>query len=349
MKKLILLIFIMILLSIQPIVYSSSHINYFYQYDEKIVDYHHTNYFNFDRYNKELNSINENKYFNDTSNSSVFIVRVSSQDTITLKNMSYIYHVYSNGEHTIAGCDYFGCFITNGSFFSIFSGASGWEVFKHGSLRYLRYKLGNIINYTYDNRSKYQIQDKQLLLISGSNTIFENYTFDPGTWYFIFTGTIFDLNQDEFDVNLSVWMNFTDYSADLEISSYEGGRVYGLAYNEFNANLIRSEAHTKEIMFNGRAEFDIENQFFYKFLYYPCSKGFWYIFWKTPTGSKSFNAIYTEDEFYFDEDKVDGCVYGIGGPGHYFLSTSYLDLIIPEKDNQYAWPVYFIGFDIKLR
>ena len=204
-------------------------------------------------------------------------------------------------------------------------------------------KLGKFINYTYDNRHVININNDW---ITKAWMFYPwNFSFGPGTWYFIFLGVVFDLDQKDVSTQWFVWMNFSDECNDLDISTYEGGKVYGLWYGEYDANIIKSKAYTSEFMLNGKAHFEIENTFIYDFFTYPMCKGFWNIRWDTPEGIKKFNVIMTKNNWYYDEDKVEGCVYGIGGPGDYSLRTSYFDYN-PDKGN--AWPPYFIGMDINL-
>lgn len=286
---------------------------------------------------------NDETHFYGESNESIYIVKVSSPNTIYLKNASLAVEQYTIGNQTTSSADFVGCFFTNTSWFGILIGMGKSETFRMGSLRYEHYKFGRLINYTYDNRTVYN-RNNEWVTIAWMCYPW-NISFDPGTWYFIFSGVVYDLDQEDVSTQWSVWMNFSEECNDLEIATYEGGKVYGLWYGEYDANVIKSKAHTSEFMFNGRAHFNIENTFIYEFLHHPMRKGFWNIRWNTPEGIKKFNVIMTKNDWYYDEDKVEGCVYGIGGPGDYRLRTSYFDY---DPNGGWAYPPYFIGMDIVL-
>jgi hypothetical protein len=57
------------------------------------------------------------------------------------------------------------------------------------------------------------------------------------------------------------------------------------------------------------------------------------------------NPHYFSDRLYYNENKVDGCVWGVYGSGDYELTTSYLDY---DSDRHWARTATFIGLDIKL-
>lgn len=288
---------------------------------------------------------NDETHFYGESNESTYIVKVSSPNTIYFRNASFEVEQYTIGNQTTSMADFVGCFFTNTSYFSILMGIGGSEVFRPGSLRYKHYKLGRLINYTYNNRTVY---NKNNEWVTKAGMWYNwNISFDPGSWYFIFSGVVYDLDQEYVSTHWSVWMNFSEECSDLEISSYEGGKVYGLWYGEYDANVIISKAHTSEFMLNGKAHFKIENTFIFDFLTHPMRKGFWNIRWNTPEGIKKFNVIMTKNDWYYDKDKAEGCVYGIGGPGDYYLRTSYFDNEY-EPDKNRAYPPYFIGMDVVL-
>lgn len=286
---------------------------------------------------------NNETHFYGESNESIYIIKVSSPNIIYFKNASSSVEQYTIGNQTTSFAQYVGCYFTNTSRLSILMGIGCSESYFEGSLRYERYKFGKLINYRYDNRS---VRNKNNELVTKAWFSHPwNISLDPGTWYFIFSGVIYDLDQKDVSTKWSVWMNFSDECNDLEIEAYEGGKVYGLWYGEYDANIIISKSHTFEFMLNGKAYFDIKDTFIFDFIVHPFREGFWNIGWRTPDGIKKFNVIITEDDCYYDENKVEGCIYGIGGPGHYHLRTNYLDYD-PEG---LAWPPYFIGMDIALK
>ena len=166
----------------------------------------------------------------------------------------------------------------------------------------------------------------------------------PGTWYIVFVGTIFDLDQDEVLSNIKLWMNFS--GTNLDISTSEEGVVYGLWFGEFDANLIISKAHKFEIMIGGNKQFSINDTFMYKFtLIRPTNQGFWRMKWITPSGTKKMSIIMIDGIRYGNPDNYNKCISGIGLSGEYKLSTSYLDYM---SDAIYASSIYFVGLDVKL-
>ncbi len=200
-------------------------------------------------------------------------------------------------------------------------------------------------NFTYTNRHTHNITG-----FSGGIYYTEpyNHTLPSGTWYFIFTGGFFDLKQDDIIVETKVWINFSEECRDLEVKTSEGGKIYALWYGEFDANVIISKAWTFEMMLNGKARFHINNTFVYAFWSWPTAQGFWKIKWIKPDGEiEKLNMIIFR-EYHFPD--IEGeCIFGTGESGEYELITSYLDyrpLIF--KKHIYAFPIYFVGLDIKL-
>ena len=292
-----------------------------------------------------INPSRNDYQFHGISNESIYVVKITSPTIITLVNGSIDVEQYVIGEQVATSASYVGCFFTNTTWFSTLVGFGSSEVYQEGQLRYEHYELFNFINYTYDNRSVRNISDGDQVT-GGWLRCPDNVSFNPGTWYFIFTGVVYDLKQDDLSTHWNIWMNFTNEGDDLDISTYGDGKVYGLWYGEYDANVIRSKAHTSEFMFNGKARFHIENNFLFQFKTHPSQKGFWNIRWRTPEGLKKFNMIMNEDGWQYDEEKVDGCVYGLGGPGDYHLRTSYFDY---DPEDGRAWPPYFVGIDVEFK
>ena len=201
-----------------------------------------------------------------------------------------------------------------------------------------------IINYTYDNRT-YQEYEHNQTVYGPSQSWRWNFSLPSGKWHFIFTGLVFDLEQDDVLPNYKVWLNFSEEREDLEISTSEGGKIHGLCYPEYDANIIVSKSWASEFMMNGKASFDIENTFIYKFILHPRANGFWRVKWNTPDGIKKFNMVMRKNNWYYNKDKVEGCVWGIGKSGYYELSTSYLDY---DYERFWTYTPYFVGLDVKL-
>jgi len=281
-------------------------------------------------------------HFYGESNGSIYVVKVSSSNMIYLDEVTFALERYAIGKQKTSCANFAGCLLTNSSGFIMMMGSWVGEAIYKGSLRYEHYKFGRFINYTYEDRKIYDKNNERITKGGMCNPW--DHSFDPGTWYFIYSGVVYDLDQKDFSNQWSVWMNFSDECSDLEISTYEGGKVYGLWYGEYDANIIKSKSHISEFMLNGKAHFEIENTFIYFFFPAPMFKGFWNIRWDTPEGIKKFNTILPRDKWYYDDDKAEGCVYGIGGPGDYNLSTSSFDY----NPDGYANPPYFMGMDIIL-
>jgi hypothetical protein len=307
-------------------------------FDEQIIinDFHH----------KKIVSgnVTENvTHFYGESNASIYIVTVESQSDITLVDGYYILTLRSNGTQHIDSSNYGGCWITNGTALVPLTGGGGEAAFM-GKLRYFHIKLGKIMNYTYDTRRYQEYQPNQLIYGLEVN-LDKNYTdfiLPAGKWHFIFAALPFNLEQDDVLPNYQVWLNF---SGDLKISTSEGGKIYALYYPEYDANLVVSKSWRFECMLNGKASFTIENTFVYDFILYPHMNGFWSLKWNTPDGIKDFHMIMIKQEKFYNENTVEGCVWGVGKNGYYEFSTSYVDY-----DPEMSWgrTPWFFGFDVKL-
>lgn len=295
-----------------------------------------------------METVNSNGlHFYGESNASIYIVTVESSSNITLVDGMYIITLRSNGTQTATGSDYGCCWVTDGTVLGGLGGSGSSEGVMVGELRFLRLKFGEIINYTYDNRD-YQEYEHNQTMFGSTHWLHENYTdftLPSGKWHFIFTALRFDLEQEDVLPNYKVWLNFSEEYEDLEISTSEGGKIHGLCYAEYDANIIVSKSWASEFMMNGKASFDIENTFIYKFYRHPRANGFWRVKWNTPDGIKKFNMVMRKNNWYYNKDKVEGCVWGIGKSGYYELSTSYLDY---DYEKFWTWTPYFVGLDVKL-
>lgn len=280
-------------------------------------------------------------YFHGESNKFIYIVKVSSPYEFYLENLTYDtdWKVITN--KPISPGRVRQIFLTNKTWFVPLMNIGGTGPFYAGNLRYFHVQLGRF-EYTYENRTLYNKS-------GDSWSEWMRYPLrlplTPGTWYFVFTGAIFDLDQHEVLLNISVWMNFS--GTDLDISTNEGGKIYGMWFGEFDANVILSKAYMFEMMLRGRINFLINNTFMYTFFCEPSYHGFWRIKWITPDGIKKVNTIMKKGKRYCDPDSYWDCYEGFGGSGEYKLRTSYLDYV-PEGDSPYAIPLYFIGVDVEL-
>ena len=281
-------------------------------------------------------------HFYGESNSSVYIVTVESQSDITLVSFHYEMALRSNGSHISAGSDYSTCWVTDGNDVYHLPGFGSDERIINGELRFLRFKFGDIINFTYDNRHYQQHPHNETLAGVTVNYDSANITLSAGKWHFIFTAMEFDLEQEDVLPDYKVWLNFSE---NLNISTSEGGKIYALCYPEFDANLIISKPWKFEFLLNGKASFNIENTFIYEFVFYPKVNGFWSIRWNTPDGIKNFNMIMRKHKLYYNENKVKGCVWDISRSGHYDFISSSIDY---DPDMIWAQVPLFVGLDVKL-
>jgi hypothetical protein len=274
------------------------------------------------------------------SNTSIYVVKVTSPSEFYLKNFYYTHNWDVLTDRPISIKRYRYCYLTNNIEVEMLKGIGTGGEFDLGHLDYFHIQLGNL-KLTKDNRNLSNMNDKSITDIM----TYKNPLLIPsGTWYFVFVGTIFDLDQDEMVSNISLWMNFSGTNLDISISGE--GEVYGLWYGEFDANLIISRSHKFETMIGGKKQFSIEDTFIYQFtLIRPCNQGFWKMKWITPSGTKKMSIIMKDGIRYGDPDDYNECISGIGESGEYKLSTSYLDY---WTGFSYASSIYFLGLDVKL-
>ncbi|UCF50160.1 MAG: hypothetical protein JSU91_01375 [Thermoplasmatales archaeon] len=291
--------------------------------------------------NNEPHSINGDIYpYHWESNESLFIVKVTSSNSFYLEDFSYNHGWNIITEKPITTTRYRYCFLTNKTELETLKGI-GNGAFDLGKLRYFQIQLGKL---------KLIKDYRNLTNMNGSSwidrMIYDNPVSIPsGTWYFVFVGTIFNLDQDEVLSDISIWMNFS--GTDLDITSSEGGKVYGMWFGEFNANLIVSKALTSETMIGGKTQFNVHDTFIYKFtLFRPKNQGFWTMKWITPSGSKRMRIIMIDGTEYGNLDNYYRCTAGIGESGEYKLRTNYYDTITGGIN--LPSPIYFVGIDVKL-
>jgi hypothetical protein len=291
--------------------------------------------------NNEYKKINGDIYaFHFQSNKSIFIVKVISSNSFYLENFSYNHGWNIITEKPITTYRYRYCFLTNKTKLETLKGIGIGEL-DLGKLRYFQIQMGKLS----------LIKDfRNLSNMNGSSWIdimnYKNPVLIPsGTWYFVFVGTIFDLDQDEVLSDISIWMNFS--SKTLDISSYEGGKIYGLWFGEFDANLIISKSRTSETMIGGKLQFKVQDTFIYKVtLWRPKNQGFWNMKWKTPSGSKKMSTIMINGILYGNPDKYNRCIAGIGKSGEYKLRTNYYDTT--SEGSILPSPLNLLAIDIKL-
>ncbi len=294
----------------------------------------------------EKSSIDGVKFFGQ-SNNSCYVVKVTSPSEIYLDSFDFHIQIHVNDKRTSSACC-LGVFITNKSW--ITSGISGIsEANIPGNLRFVHFKFGKL-NYTYEHRLAYNITRK---VIGSRYREPQKPVLPPGTWYFIYFGCIYDLPQEDTIVTTAAWINFTDECTDLQISSYEDGKLFGIWYGEFDANIIISKAWRVEMMINGRTRFPIKNTFIYEFREWPVGTGFWKVRLITPEEIHKLNMIIFRNYHYPDIDFQHKCIRGIEDrSGDYELRVDYIDnapFLCRGETFSAAFPSYFLGLDVDLR
>jgi hypothetical protein len=283
----------------------------------------------------------DNYYVYEQTNNSIFIIKVVSPSNFSLENFRCDFHWNITTTTPTSTGRAMQCFLTNNTWMVPLLGIHGTGIETAGKFRYFHVGLGRF-TYTYDNRTLHNA--------SGYHwTDFIQYPLTlplpPGTWYFVFAGGFWDLNDREVLDGLSIRMNLS--GTDLGITTSEGGTVYALDFCEYDNNLLLSKAGFLEMMLRGKAHFSVHNIFLYYLPFGPDYKGFWRIKWITPDGTKKVNILISDQEYYCDPDSFQECTKGVGRSGEYELRTSYLDYV-HDSNIPWALPPYFFGVDIEL-
>ncbi len=283
-------------------------------------------------------------FFHEQCNESIFIIKLSNPDEIILDSFVTTINITSNGIQQSTGAYVISCQVydgINGSGLEPLWIASYDDVEIDVRLRYLQYHLGNILNFTFDNRTLDSYDNESLF----SETLWYPWSpeIPPGEWYFVFSAVFPDLEQSDFKPRWEVWMNLSGNCSNVTITTGEGGTVYGLWYGEYDANVIISKTSRLEWMINGKKSFHIKNTFFYWFEAYIWERGYFRVKWSTPYWNKSFTMLLIRGRYLYDEDNIDGCVWGMGGSGRYDLILNYMDIGFDLIN----YPL-FIGLDIEL-
>jgi hypothetical protein len=280
-----------------------------------------------------------------------YVIAVSSLRPIHVEEFDF--EIYSEEINIpTRGNHFYGLFLTNGSYISAgFGGIYGGG--KEGKLQYFHFEFGKI-NFTIDNRFIFDNYPGGACYYTET----EPHTLPAGTWYFIFAQGFFDLPQEEKKGYISVWINLSDYEG-VSFATVEGGKIYALCYDEFNAKIIIDKTHTFHALIGGNVKFHINNTFVYTFFSFPTGQGFWRIKWIKPDGIETLNMLIIHG--YHIPDVFSGtCEHGIGGSGNYTLITSTICYWPPL--NRFLWHLlgpklmnpliasglYFIGLDVKL-
>jgi len=274
------------------------------------------------------------------------VVAVSSPKPIHIKDFDCRMWVHPNA--ATSGAHFTAIYLTNGTYLTGSPGGAS-EGNKIGNLRYVHVDIGPF-NISYEDRHIYNYSPNATEGMYYTDP--GNRTLPSGTWYFIFAGGYFDLPQEETSVNTTVWLNFSQECGPVNVSTHEGGRIYALWYGEFDADVVVSSFGRFEMLLGGNISFHVNNTFVYGFFSYPAAQGFWRVKWIKPGGvTETLNMVIIR-EYHFPDVYARGeCERGLGGSGDYRLMTSSLDytpLVKRSTRHMYAYPLYFIGLDVKL-
>jgi hypothetical protein len=292
-------------------------------------------------------------HFYGETNRPFYVVRVSSPNEINLTK--YVRYVHQNKtcNRSTRGNFYNGCLVTNKKEVTNRGGyAHRWE--RRDKINYFHCRFGKNIDYTYENMPKFKTFQ---YWVTESNLDPYYYTYPAGTWYFVWTGLIFDLEEEDVTTEMRVWMNFSGNCSDMEVEGFEVGETYYLWYGEFDSTLTISKHPNYRRMLNGRANFKVNNTFLYYFFNCPLTWwhrggggfGFWKYFWKMPHGRETFRMFcWNGHDWVFRGLKMGDRIpydwkFGVGESGDYTLRTSYLDCMYELTES-----LYFIGFDVAL-
>lgn len=284
-----------------------------------------------------------NSSFYGECNRSIYTITVSSSKEIRITNMSFEIRVIIKENETTSLEDFSGIFLTNGKdlYFMLGSGypsASG--------LQYIHFKVGPF-NYTYDNRSL-KTWKGPIGGCSGGDR--DGLILPAGEWHFILVGGVYDLQQEDIQLNSSILINFNKTCEDINVSTSEEGKYYPLWYGDLDANVIISKRSVFDLMMNGRYTFHINDNFIYLITGWPSLHGFWNIRWNTPSGLKHCHVILRRNYWFYNSSNFNACITGVGGSGVYKLTTGYLDRLPKFFNDNLPWPYtdrfYMVGLDV---
>ena len=307
-------------------------------------------YFDIKSNNDTYRTDDNNMTLSIESNKSICIIKVSNPNEIHLEYLSWNITQNTIGKKKSSGAFSADCQIYdktkgNGLFPLITMDDYGW--IQEIKLQYLHYQFGKKVNYTYDNRTLKEFDNKSIVSAS-IEYLFVPSTIPPGTWYLVFSSVIYDLTQTDVSTNQLIRIVFSGNCSNTNISVSKGGKIYGFCYREYNANAIVSKSNILEMMINGKKSFHVENTLFYWYSYFPMNRGFWNLKWITPEGVKTFQLLVIHEHLIYDENDTEGCIWGMGENGDYEIITSYLDYSQILYGSIPAFYPIFIGMDVTL-
>ena len=251
------------------------------------------------------------------------------------------------------GTFYNGCLVTNKKEVTNRGGYTHrWQ--RTDKINYFHCGFGKKIAYTYENMPMFKTFQYWV-----TESVIDSFyiTYPAGTWYFVWTGLIFDLEEEDVTTEMRVWMNFSGNCSDMVVEGFDVGEPYYLWYGEFDSTLTISKHPNYRRMLNGRANFKVNNTFLYYLESYPLTWwhgggggfGFFKILWKTPHSRETFRMFcWSWRELVFRNLKIGDrrpydWKFGIGESGDCTFRTSYLDCMYKFTES-----LYFVGLDVEL-
>jgi hypothetical protein len=280
--------------------------------------------------------------FHESSDYQVMTIRLSSSQSIEIKNLTVNVSITKNCTQKTTGANVMGFDIINKTSdfgFDRFIMSGNLQV---GKVAYV--KIGRFVR---DNRILWPGPDHGVIA-NGTTYWAEGFALPPGTWYIVVYAGVFDLPNDCINVHSTIDVNIINPPNDLNFSKNEEGKFNGLWFGEFNVPLLYSRCDYREIMTAGKAEFTANDSFLYT-VCPPARTGYWRIKWDTPDGIKEckiikINGIWISKQ---SNETIFDCMQHVGGSGKYRLFTSYF-MTRFGFGFQVVWPIYLCGLYLKL-
>jgi len=292
--------------------------------------------------------------FNAKSNEPIYIIKVSNPYEMRLEHFSWNISQDTIGNQRSSGAFDASCQIYDESKYDglvhlMSTGDIEWST-EFNQLQYLHLQFDNLLNYTYDNRTKKEFDNESIFSVEFDYPFVPS-IIPPGTWYLVFSSVIYDLEQNQVSTEQTIRIIFSGNCSELNISTAEGGKIHVFLLEDYSANVIISKSNMLELMINGKKGFHVENTLFYWYTAFPMMRGFWKLKWITPNGIKTFNLLVVRGRLFYDENSTDGSIWGKGISGDYQILTNYLDYSRTILGRWGATPAsypIFVGLDITL-
>jgi hypothetical protein len=291
------------------------------------------------------NSLGEFNHYSE-SNAPVHVVKITSETDLMINMVSWDITISSIKNVTTDKAFNMGCYFTNGEDFQpyIVDFSTGGQ--QHEKLLYRHIKITPFIDVTEDNRKTDTISGviRRLYDFNGIDN-----QLPAGSWYFIFTGIVYDVLQEDMIVHTKTWINMSNNPEDIEIVSYDAGMVDGYWMGEFDSNIALNYWGVKSILLNGKLMVHANNSFMFWWDNWINANGYWKVKWNKPVKTTTFRMIVNNGTQIFNPLKAYECICGIGGPGNYDLVTHYLDnQPNPVQNMPVAASPYLLTLDVPL-